>query len=273
VTSDQPSVAAPALHLPSWRTPLVSVVAAGALLAGGLADLPWLWIPVVALQVALVVTWHRSLGAPSAATGAAVGGGLALIADVVVATTDDAPSLGPVVVVLGAGYLIAVVQQLVRTDGRERLVDSLAATVSLATIAALGVSWVVMAQLSDEASSVALLSDTGAQSAVVVLAGASVAAAVGRLAPGIVGAAVAPVLAGAVAGWLLGAAADDAWLGLGLGVAAGVPAALAATMQFRVGADAGGPADAGWGGGWVVSALWPVLFAGALGYVALRVLT
>jgi CRP-like cAMP-binding protein len=36
--------------------------------------------------------------------------------DVVVATTDDAPSLGPIAVVLGAGYLIAVVQQLVRQD-------------------------------------------------------------------------------------------------------------------------------------------------------------
>jgi hypothetical protein len=238
-------------------------VAAGSLLGGALLGLPWLWVPVVVVQVAVVVTWHWSLGVPSAATGAAVGGGLAVIVDVVVATTDEAPSLGPVAVVLGAGYLIAVVQQLVRTDGRERLVDSLAATVALATVAALGVAWVVIAELAD------------GEAAAVVLAGGCVAAAVGRLAPGIAGAGGVPLLAGAAAGALIGAVAADAWLGLGLGVAAGIPAALAATLQFR----AGGPAEVSAGGlagaelgGWAVSALWPVLVAAPLGYIAVRVL-
>ena len=70
--------------------------------------------------------------------------GLAAIVDIIVATTDDAPSLGPIAVVLGAGYLIAVVQQLVRQDGRAELVDALAATVTLATVASLGAAWVVL---------------------------------------------------------------------------------------------------------------------------------
>ena len=148
--------------------------------------------------------------------------GLAAIVDVIVATTEDSPSLGPIAVVLGAGYLIAVVQQLMRQDGRADLVDSLAATVALATVAAFGAAWVVLIELDD------------GNNHVVVLAGACGAAAVGRLAPGVVGAVVAPLTAGAVAGLLLGVSADVAVVGLGLGVAAGIPVALAATTQARV---------------------------------------
>jgi hypothetical protein len=199
----------------------------------------------------VVVSWHRSLGAPSAASGALVGGGLTVIVDVVVASTDSEPSLGPIAVVLGAGYLVAVVQQLVRRDGRDRLVDSLAATVALATVAALGASWVVVWQLTD------------GDDLVVVLSGATVAAAVGRLAPGMVGAWLGPVVAGVVAGSLLGASIDDAVLGAGLGLAAAVPTGLAAAMQANV---------RGRGRGWVTGAVWPVLVAAPLGYIAVRVL-
>jgi hypothetical protein len=250
-TGDTASAPPHHLHLPDWRPALVGALSGGAVLVGALLELPWLWVPVVALQVVVVATWHRSLNAPSAATGAAVGAGLAAIVDVIVATTDDAPSLGPIAVVLGAGYLIAVVQQLVRQDGRAELVDSLAATVTLATLAALGAAWVVLAQLE------------GGIDHVVVLAGACAAAAVGRLAPGVAGAAVAPLLAGAVAGLLLGAAVNDAVVGFGLGIAAGVPVALAATTQARV---------RGSGAGWLPGGVWPLLLAAPLGYVAVRMI-
>lgn len=240
------------MHLPDWRTALVGALGAGIVLVGALLELPWLWAPVIALQVVLVLTWHRSLGAPSAASGALVGGGLAAIVDVIVAGTDDAPGLGPIAVVLGAGYLIAVVQQLLRQDGRADLVDALAATVALATVASLGAAWVVLIELED------------GDVAAVVLAGACAAAAVGRLAPGIVGAVVAPLTAGAVAGVLLGLSADVPLLGLGLGVAAGIPVALAATAQARV---------RGHGAGWLAGGVWPIMVAAPLGYVAVGVLT
>ncbi len=256
MTADQPLAPVPAvaasnvphhLHLPDWRAALVGALGAGIVLVGALLELPWLWVPVIALQVALVLTWHRSLGAPSAASGALVGAGLAAIVDVIVATTQDAPSLGPIAVVLGAGYLIAVVQQLLRQDGRTDLVDALAATVTLATIASLGAAWVVLIELED------------GNVTAVVLAGACAAASVGRLAPGIAGAIAAPLTAGAVAGVLLGAAVDQTVLGLGLGVAAGIPVALAATAQARV---------RGQGSGWLAGGVWPVLLAAPLGYVA-----
>ena len=231
---------------------MVGALSSGLVLVGGLLELPWLWAPVIALQVVVVLTWHRSLGAPSAATGAAVGAGLAAIVDIVVATTDDAPSLGPIAVVLGAGYLIAVVQQLVRQDGRADLVDGLAATVTLATITALGAAWVVLFQLED------------GNATIVVLAGACAAAAVGRLAPGVGGAAAAPLGAGIVAGALLGVAVDVAvWLGAGLGVAAAVPVVLAAVAQARV---------RGQGSGWLPGGVWPVLLAAPLGYVVVRLI-
>lgn len=253
MTADRPAAAAAAtphhLHLPDWRPALVGALSGGVVLVGALLELPWLWAPVIALQVVVVLTWHRSLGAPSAATGAAVGAGLAAIVDVIVATTDDAPSLGPIAVVLGAGYLIAVVQQLIRQDGRSDLVDALSATVTLATVTALGAAWVVLLQLED------------GNSTTVVLAGACTAAAVGRLAPGLVGAVVAPVGAGVVAGALLGAAVDDALLGAGLGVAAALPVTMAAIAQARV---------RGTGSGWVAGGVWPVLLAAPLGYIVLR---
>lgn len=239
------------LHLPDWRPAAVGALSGGLLVIGALLELPWLWAPVIALQVVVVLTWHRSLGAPSAATGAAVGAGLAAIVDVIVATTDDAPSLGPIAVVLGAGYLIAVIQQLVRQDGRGDLVDALAATVTLATITALGAAWVVLFQLEDGFDTT------------VVLAGACVAAAVGRLAPGVAGAAAAPLVAGIVAGALLGVAAGDAGLGAGLGLAAAVPVALAAVTQARV---------RGEGSGWLPGGVWPVLLAAPLGYVAVTLM-
>ena len=239
------------LHLPQWRTPLAAAAAAALVLAGGIAGEAWLWGAVIAVQVVVVATWHRSLGAPAAASGALVGGGLAAIVDVVVATTDSEPSLGPIAVVLGAGYLIAVVQQLVRRDGRDQLVDSLASTVALATIAALGAAWIVVWQLTD------------GDDVVVVLAGAAVAASVGRLAPGMIGAWAGPAAAGIAAGALLGASMDDAALGAGLGLAAAIPAALAAAMQAGV---------RGSGRGWVTGAVWPVLVTAPLGYIAVRVL-
>ncbi|MEO8108042.1 MAG: hypothetical protein ABI720_12065 [Actinomycetes bacterium] len=250
IASDQAASASEVphhLHLPDWRTALIGALAAGIVLVGALLQLPWLWGPVIALQVVLALTWHRSLGAPSAASGALVGAGLAAIVDVIVATTADAPSLGPIAVVLGAGYLIAVVQQLLRQDGRTDLVDALAATVSLGTVASLGAAWVVLIELED------------GNATTVVLAGACAAAAVGRLAPGIFGAIAAPLTAGAVAGLLLGVAVDEPVLGLGLGVAAGVPVALAATGQARV---------RGRGVGWMAGGVWPVLLAAPLGYVA-----
>jgi hypothetical protein len=240
-----------ALHLPDWRTPLVGAVSGALVLAGAIADETWLWVAVVVLQLAVVATWHRSLDAPSAASGALVGGGLAAIVDVIVAVTDNEPSLGPIAVVLGAGYLIAVAQQLVRRDGRDRLVDAIAATVSLATVAAVGAAWVVLWQLPDG-------DDT-----VVVLAGAVVAAAVGRLAPGNAGALAGPMIAGVAAGALLGASVDDIGLGIGLGVAAGIPSGLAAAMQAQV---------RGTGRGWLTGAVWPVLVAAPLGYIVVRVI-
>ncbi len=256
MTTDRPAAADDAgvafetphhLHLPDWRPAFVGALSAGLVLVGALLELPWLWAAVVGLQSVLVLTWHRSLGAPAAASGAVVGAGLAAIVDVIVSTTEDSPSLGPVAVVLGAGYLIAVVQQLVRQDGRHDLVDALAATVSLATVAALGAAWVVLIELDD------------GRATTVVLAGACAAAAVGRLAPGVAGAALAPLVAGSVAGLLLGVAMDAGVLGIGLGLAAGVPVALAATGQARV---------RGEGVGWLPGGVWPVLLAAPLGYVA-----
>jgi hypothetical protein len=180
-----------------------------------------------------------------------VGATLLVALDVAVAIDDGAVSYGPVAVVLGVGYLLAVGQQLLRRDDRSGLTLSLSATVSLAALGALGVGWAIIPRVPD-GDALALLAAT-----------AVTAAAVGRLAPRVTGALVGPLLAGTAAGGVVGANLTDAdvVLGVGIGVAAAIPSALAAVGQVRLPARTAG---------WPAGAAWPVLTAAPLTYVVIR---
>jgi len=238
--------------LPSWRPPVLSALLGLGLMATAAAGPAYLWIGVAIAQLLLVASWHRALAAPDANAGAVVGALLILVADLAVAFDDGPVSYGPIAVVLGVGYLAAVVQQLARRGDRTNLTFSIAATVSLATIGALGAGWAINPRLSD-GDAFTLLAAT-----------AVTAAATGRLAPRLSGALLGPMVAGTAAGVLLGSNVGEVGAGLGatIGFAVSIPATLAAVGQVRL-----PPRAVGWPAG----AVWPVLVAAPLAYLVIRV--
>jgi len=103
---------------------------------------PLLLAALVVTQAVVVATWHRCLGVPGGVGGAAVAGAAAVAADVLVLDGAGDQPLSSVPAVLALAVLAALVHQLARRDGRDRLTASLTATVSLAALAALGSAYV-----------------------------------------------------------------------------------------------------------------------------------
>jgi len=92
---------------------------------------------VLVLQLGLVLTWVVVTGIQGFAGSLAVGAAAAVAADLVLVLPEH-PDLGDLLLVLGMGFLAAVVQQMFRRP-REELVASLAGSALLLTaVAALG---------------------------------------------------------------------------------------------------------------------------------------
>lgn len=124
--------------------PLAAAAALGlavALVLGAATAPVVLLVAVVMTQGLLVAGWHRSLDWLGAAGGAVVAGTAALGADLLVLAADGDRPLSGVPAVLALSVLAALVHQLLRRDGRGRLVHSLAATVTLAALAVLASSY------------------------------------------------------------------------------------------------------------------------------------
>jgi hypothetical protein len=237
--------------VPGWRPPLLQLVLAVLVTVGVLLGLPWLWVAVGITQLFLVISWHHALGTPDLRVGATLAGVLIVAADIAVGWYADTTYYGPIVVVVAVGFLLAVVQQLARRDGRGDLTLSLASTLGLALVGGFGAGWVVNLRL-----------DQGDD--LTVLTGVAVAAAAaGRLAPGLFGAAAALVL-GTAAAAIVGADTTGVGAALGgvVGGAAVLPSVLAAIVQVRGGVRLAG---------WPVGATWPILLAPGLAYLVLRI--
>jgi hypothetical protein len=110
---------------------------AAVVVLGAAAGEEVLLLAVALVQGCLVAGWHRSVGVPGAVEGALIAAAAALAADVLVLTAPADRPLARVPAVLALAVLGAVGAQLVRRDGRPRLVASLTATVCLAAFAAL----------------------------------------------------------------------------------------------------------------------------------------
>jgi len=124
-------------------TVTVAVVAAGAA-AGGQAQLA---LAVLVCQAMLVAGWCSASALPAQRGGAVVGIGAGLLADALLLLSGlrvsslpvpggDA-SLSPLLAVAAATFPAAVVAQLLRRDGHERLTASLAATATVGVLAVL----------------------------------------------------------------------------------------------------------------------------------------
>jgi hypothetical protein len=226
-------------------------VAAGLAVALGLAAAGPVAVLVAAvglLQLIVAVRWFVALDVDAAARGGAlVGASAAIAADLAVALRDDRHPLSSVTAVLGLAMLAALLHQLLRRDGRDRLTASLAATVSLAVVGALGSCYLGAQSSRDGAAFVAA---GVAAAAVVVVAGALPG-------PEVLGSGVG-LVAGGASGVVVGALTD---LGSPSGVMVGLACAAAAVVTVA----AAHPDP-------VVTAGLPLLLAAPVAFVLARLL-
>ena len=124
------------------RAVAAGAVALGAALVLGSATAPGvLLVAVLLVQGVLLSGWHRSLTVPGAVAGSVVAGAAAVGADVVVLLGEGDRPLDGVPALLALAVVAALVQQLVRRDGRPALASSLASTVTLAVLAAMAAAF------------------------------------------------------------------------------------------------------------------------------------
>ena len=176
---------------------------------------------VVMVQALVLEGWHRALGAPGRLGGLVLGLGAALACDLLVLADDGKAPLAPVPAVLGVAMVGAVVHQMLRRDGRERLNASVAATVSGVVFASMAAGYLAALDLDAGTSVVGTIASVAGLCALVPVVG-------GRAGlPGWVQLALGPALAVAV-----GAAAG---LGGPLSVVDAVPLAVAAAAAATAG--------------------------------------
>jgi hypothetical protein len=171
---------------------------------------------VLVLQLGLVLTWVVVTGIQGFAGSLAVGAAAAVAADLVL-VLPERPDLGDLLVVLGMGFLVAVLQQMFRRP-REDLVASLAGSVLLLVAVAALATLLLLGRTAE-----------GHDRALVALLAVGVALLVGHLVDLVL---PRPYLATGVPRGLLGlvlsvvAGALVAWLGRDVGGTAGTVPAL-----------------------------------------------
>jgi len=239
-------------------SPLVAVAAlalGAALVLGAATGLAVLAAAVLLAQGLVIVDWHRTLGAPGARGGIVVGAVAAVGSDALVLADVGERPLAAVPGVLAAAVVGALVHQLARRDGRDRLTASLTATVSLVALAALGSTFLAVGAAQDGLALVC----TAAAVAALVVAGVTARQRFGaprRADIGVVAGAVAVVAAVVVA--LDGLAVTPA---VAVAGAAGTVAWVAGVLVARSAAPHIGPAAA-----------LPVVLGGPVAYVLGRLL-
>ena len=98
------------------------------------------------VQGLLVWGWHDALDAPGRIGGMILAGTAAATADVLLLVRDDTRALTPVAGVVAVAMLGAMVHQLARGPRRERLTESMTATMTLVALATLGALFVAAQQ-------------------------------------------------------------------------------------------------------------------------------
>jgi hypothetical protein len=173
------SAASGPVTVPVPEMPLQPLVTIAVVALAGLLTITAFAGPVlVALAVALaagVIAWGWSglLGLPSPrGTAFVLAMGSAAAIGTALATRDD-PFLAWMPAALAGSMIVAFLHQLARRDGRPRLVESIASTITAIAIVVSGASLVVLPRSMHGAAVVALASSAVAASALTDLAGAS----------------------------------------------------------------------------------------------------
>jgi hypothetical protein len=196
----------------------LTLALAGALALAAYAGEALVVVAVLVVQALLVWSWYDVLDVPGRTGGSVLAGAAAVTADVLLLVRDDTRALTPVTGVLAVAMIGAIVHQLARKGGRERLTESLTATMTLVVLATLGALFIATEQTLGGAALVAL----AALSAAVAVGASSVPLPTGLVA-GIA------VVGGLVLGLLVAAITD-----LSVGPALTTGAASAATALAAI---------------------------------------
>ena len=176
----------------SSRAVATSVVAAVVAAAAFFGLLP-LTVAAGALAVLVAVGWPALLGQPAPGGSALVIGLTGTGAVGVVAATQGEPSMRNLPLVLAMGIVLAFVAEMLRRDGRPRLVESLLGTVSGLVVAVSGAGWIATDR-----------TDAGAELVVTCAVAIAVASAISALPLAGWWSSVVTVAAATVAGGALG---------------------------------------------------------------------
>jgi len=198
----------------------LTLALAGALALAAYAGEAPLVLAVLVVQGLLVWGWYDALGVPGRTGGSVLAGAAAVTADVLVLVRDDTRALTPVAGVLAVAMIGAMVHQLARRDGRQRLTESLTATMTLVVLATLGALFVAAEQTLGGPALVALAALSAA-----IAAGASMVPLPTALVTGI-------AAVGGLALGLLAAGITDLSVGPALTTGAATAAAALAAITF-----------------------------------------
>lgn len=137
---------APGSHATVSATARGMLLALAAALLAVMTVAPPIGAPILLSVLVIVFAWGwpHLIGIPGA-VGSSVVVGLVGLAAVIGSEIWD--SARPVVPAVGIGVLAAFVQQMLRKDGREHLVDAVTGTVSGLVIAGSGAAWVTIGSL------------------------------------------------------------------------------------------------------------------------------
>lgn len=124
----------------------LTLALAGALALAAYAGQTLVTVAVLVVQALLVWGWHDALDVPGRIGGMILGGAAAATADVLLLVREDTRPLTPVAGVVAVAMLGAMVHQLARGPGRERLTASLTGTTTLVAVATLGALFVAVQQ-------------------------------------------------------------------------------------------------------------------------------
>jgi hypothetical protein len=204
-----------------WWTPLAAVAGAALLALAAYSNVAVLALAVLVVDALLVWGWPvlLQLPAPRGTLGTLAAASVA--SAVAVATTRDDPLLDWLALAIAGGVIACFAHQLLRRDGRPRLVESLSGEV------------MAVALLASAAAIVALPRTPGGAGVVLVLSAAAAATGLVELVPLPERLLLLPAIVGsAAAGALAGAFADH--VSSGFGAVAGLVYAVAALVVRRL---------------------------------------
>lgn len=210
-----PAATTPAVASPAVAAGVTAAVSGGLVAAATAGSVAAMVVVVLAVQL-VAVAWWQLLVAPAYRQGTiALGAGVALAGDLLVATREGS-SISPLAGTLGVAFVIALGLQLFRRDGRAGLTASLASSVAAAGLVACGACLIGLRE-----------GRGGAASALVIGAALAVALVVARLVDVVLPQpAAVPGVRRGVGGLVLGLGA-----GIGVALAIGGPAATITARQ------------------------------------------